>query len=264
MNFYQFAYHYHFGDVPEGFAKDAAVARIQKHEPLPSKTFENFFTVLLLCLERDPRFCPMAVRFSKHAHDMKKLLKGYDPREIAKLNAGALYEGFSHIFLIGNKEWSDFFHRFASAIMDGATFLASFKTPQAFLSFVESFQGTPDTRVALPVYLFSLMPNVPMSVLLQWLQWLGNLSYCNPDPAVIEVMHLLDSDVKNAISALRAMNVLAGHCHVSVYSLNELLSSICGGGKDIGLLEKPVYAKRRFETAIAEWKKTHSGYRELF
>lgn len=114
-------------------------------------------------------------------------------------------------------------------MIDSARFLSSFDDIEGFLSFVDYFQRSTATKVALPLYLSTKIRGLGFALACDALKELGYQGYAKPDSHMIENFSELGFCSKSPVDVFETMLEMSDVLDVSPFELDKTLWLVCSG-----------------------------------
>ncbi len=138
---------------------------------------------------------PSVIKFQEREEIIKKILGGYNPKEIIKKYSDSeeLFKNFKEKFDIKNAESKrNLWRKFAIGIISGSRFLSSFKDKEEFDKFVKTFNLNKYTKASLPMLLSKEIEGFGLALSCDFLKELGYRDYPKPDVHLIKIFNKLN------------------------------------------------------------------------
>lgn len=257
MNFYEFSYNYLLKQTDGILSKSEIDSFITEVDSSPNRTIESIYEMMVVVLQ-DYQSMPNVIKYFERKEEIKTILKGFNVREVAKLEFDSIYNSFKTNFGVQvRNEKKNSWYKFSRGVYEGAIFLSKFNSLDDFDAFINAFRLNSHTKLALPLLLSTEIYGLGFALACNWLKELGYKEYPKPDVHMIDIFKSINYCGTDQISCYKAMVKTAEECSVDAYALDKVLWLICSGNyyRYNKTSEKSSsQLKKEFIEALKEWK----------
>ena len=256
MNLYEFSYKYLLNQVNGLLSKDQLDSFINEVDYKDLTSFKDIYRVLIIILQ-DYQSMPNIINFTSREDKIKEILKDYDIKEISKLRWETIYRAFREAFkpkIINERV--NCWMKYAKGVLDAAKFLNDFKSVEEFKKYLDYFQTTVDSKVALPQTIAKQIHGMGFALACSFLKEIGYIDYPKPDVHMMDVFSYIGLCYENdPVSCYKAVVDVSNKCNVKPYTLDKVIYLICSGNYyryDVKAKESSTVLKERFIEALKE------------